>query len=165
MKVVIGLGNPEEKFTKNRHNVGYQFIDFVKNQNDGETDKDFKWLKTESFMNISGVMVAKTVGFYKIEISDLIIVHDDLDIPIGQYKIQLGVGPKDHNGVISVEENLGDKNFWRIRIGIENRKSKDEIGYRKPGEEYVLENFLPEEEKILEKIFGEIYAKCKTDFR
>ena len=104
-------------------------------------------------MNDSGDFVKKVTRTYNLEPSNLYVVHDDLDIPLGQWKIQLGVGPKVHYGVNSVEEALGDKNFWRIRVGVDNRDSGQA---RMTGEQYVLQDFTEEELKILEGVFDAI---------
>lgn len=85
----------------------------------------------------------------------LYLAHDDLDIKLGEYKIQFGVGPKEHNGVDSVENRLGTKQFWRIRIGIDNRESENRI----PGEEYVLKKFTAKEIETLTKVFEMIGAE------
>ena len=97
-------------------------------------------------MNDSGVAVKKILDNYKISPSNLYVIHDDLDIPLGEYKIQMAKGPKDHNGINSIEEELGTKDFGRIRIGIENRSS---ISTRPKGEDYVLADFTEEEKHIL----------------
>lgn len=136
MKLIIGLGNPGEKYKKNRHNAGYLFVDFLG-----------KGLKTNVFMNDSGEFVKDK--------KDFIIAHDDLDIPLGKYKIQFGVGPKVHNGILSIENSLKTKDFWRIRIGIDNRKNYVE------GEKYVLEDFTEEELEVLKKV----YAKVRDDLK
>ena len=152
MKLVIGLGNPEEKFVNNRHNVGHMFVDAAA---DKLSNTEVKILKTDTFMNESGKFVRKWTDFYKVAPEDLYIVHDDLDMRIGQYKIQLGIGPKVHYGVNSVEEALSDKNFWRIRIGVDDR----DVNSRTPGEEYVLQDFTTEEKKVLEDIFPKIWEE------
>lgn len=144
MKLIIGLGNPGEKYRKNRHNVGYLIVDSIVRQNwTGVVAR-----KTGVFMNDSGSAVKRLVDHYNVDLSSLFIVHDDLDIPLGQYKIQFGVGPKDNNGIISVEERLNSKDFWRVRIGVDNRKRED----RTPGEDYVLQDFTKEEREILNKV-------------
>jgi len=155
--LIIGLGNPEERYQNNRHNVGHLFVEYlrskIKDQNETLNTK-YEILNTNVFMNDSGRFAAEKVNFYKIKPEDLFVVHDDLDIPIGQWKIQLGVGPKVHNGVNSVEEALGTENFWRIRIGVDNRAQG--TGHRVPGEQYVLQDFTKEEVKILEEEFPKI---------
>ncbi len=134
MKLIIGLGNPGAKYLKNRHNAGHLFVDFLG-----------KGVKTNVFMNDSGKFVKNK--------KDFIIAHDDLDIPLGKYKIQFGVGPKVHKGINSIESALGGKDFWRIRIGIDNRPHSAKATR---GEDYVLQDFTDEELKILEKVYEKI---------
>jgi PTH1 family peptidyl-tRNA hydrolase len=106
-------------------------------------------------MNDSGSFVKQLVDQYKLDLSNLYIVHDDLDIKLGEYKIQFGRGPKDHNGILDIEAKLGTKDFWRVRIGVDNRPLDD-----KPmGEEYVLQNFTSEERVILDKVIHEVCKK------
>ncbi len=157
MKLIIGLGNPGEEYKNNRHNVGFMVIDKLKTLN----SKQILIFKSQNFMNESGEFVKKLIDQYKLNISDLWIIHDDLDIPLGSYKIQFGIGPKVHKGINSVEDALGTNDFWRVRIGIENRAEK--IG--KPtfakamvGEKYVLQDFTKEERKILDQVVERI---CK----
>src|SRR3990172_6433738 len=118
MKLIIGLGNPEEKYKKNRHNVGYMVIDELTKK---RLPKDVVVKKTNIFMNESGEFMNKLVEQYHLKPSDLWVIHDDLDIALGSYKIQKGKGPKLHNGVNSIERELGTDEFWRVRVGVENR--------------------------------------------
>jgi len=165
MKLIIGLGNPEEKYSRNRHNVGFHFDDYVYKtlgnfsewkydpylqsqiaKSTGGNDQ-YILVKPQTFMNLSGIAVQAVVKRFGINSStDLYIAHDDLDIPLGKFKIQKE-GPKLHNGISSIEETLKTKDFWRIRIGIENRQ-----GIKIPGEAYVLDNFTEAELKIIEEV-------------
>lgn len=156
MKLIIGLGNPGEKYKNNRHNVGRMFVREV-----GEV-RGVRVLESDIFMNESGKFVKKHLGDMG-DLRNLYIVHDDLDIPLGQYKIQFGVGPKVHNGVNNIEDVLGTKDFWRIRIGIDRRSlrsSPSAAGLNRdpwmPGEQYVLEDFTKEELEILTKVFEQV---------
>lgn len=149
MKLVVGLGNPGEGYKYNRHNVGYMFIDNL------SSSVGFTIAKTNSFMNDSGSVVADLLKKRKIGTKDLFIVHDDLDIPLGSYKIQFAVGPKVHNGLSDIEKKLGTADFWRVRIGVDSRDPENRI----PGEKYVLEDFLPEEKKVIDSVI----AKAKKD--
>ncbi len=159
MKIFIGLGNPGEKYQNNRHNVGYMFINYLKTQNSKLKTDNLKFTTTSCFMNESGKEVKKIIENWKLEIGNLYIVHDDLDIPLGKFKIQLGQGPKLHNGIKSIEEKLGSKNFWRIRIGVDARKKENWIN----GETYVLQDFLPEEKEILlSQVFPKILERIKS---
>jgi PTH1 family peptidyl-tRNA hydrolase len=159
--VIIGLGNPGKKYENNRHNVGKMFIDYlnktsVDQQNYSLTLKTFK---TNCFMNESGKEVEKILKKLQIKsykLQDVFIVHDDLDIPLGKFRIDFGKGPKLHNGLKSIEQTLKTKDFWRIRIGVDNRQKTGFLD----GETYVLQNFLPEEREILQnEVFGKIVER------
>jgi len=158
MKLIVGLGNPGGKYKNTRHNVGFLVAEALQKT---KLPKDFVVKKSDKFMNESGSFVKKMVDQYKIDPSNLYIVHDDLDIKLGEYKIQFGVGPKVHNGVNSVEETLGTKYFWRVRVGVDNRKSDNRIS----GEDYVLEDFTGDERKILDTIIKELCKKLVTSFK
>ncbi|OGH08326.1 MAG: aminoacyl-tRNA hydrolase [Candidatus Levybacteria bacterium RBG_16_35_6] len=162
MKLIIGLGNPGPKYHSNRHNVGFLVIDelakgFTKKtsninfefqkklQSNILVTSDFILAKPQTYMNSSGIAVSKIINQYKIDISNLWVIHDDLDMRLGEYKIQKGKGPKIHNGILSIEEKLGNKNFWRVRIGVDNRQKI----FRIPGEKYVLQNFNEDEKKLV----------------
>ncbi len=154
-KLIIGLGNPGEAYKNTRHSVGYMVVDELQKSvrlGSVKLPKDFIVKKPDTFMNDSGIFVKKMVNQYKLDLNDLYIIHDDLDIPFGSYKIQFGRGPKDHNGILDIEEKLGTKDFWRIRIGIDNRPQDN-----KPmGEVYTLEDFTTEEKETLEKVIKEV---------
>lgn len=158
MKLLVGLGNPGEKYGSTRHNAGFLLVDALQDQ---KIPKDFIVRKSDMFMNESGIFVKKMVDRYGIALNDLYVAHDDLDIPLGSYKIQFGVGPKIHNGVNSVEKELGTKDFWRVRIGVENRNKELEIS----GEQYVLQDFTEEEKKILKNVITEICKKLVTSLK
>ncbi len=166
MKLIVGLGNPGKRYEKNRHNVGFMFVDYLltnsklKIQNSrlqfaskiikGELEKATVYLiKPQTFMNNSGRAVVKFIKYLKINTKDLIIVHDDLDLRLGEYKMQFGKGPKIHNGILSVEKELKSKAFWRLRIGVDNRESENRVN----GEKYVLEDFKKEELLVIQQVF------------
>ena len=109
-------------------------------------------------MNDSGSFVKKIVDKNNLDLSNLYIIHDDLDIPFGSFKIQFGKGPKDHNGILDIEEKLGSKDFWRVRVGIDNRP----MDFKPMGEVYTLENFTDDEKQLLEKTIKEICKKLVT---
>ncbi|MFC1710953.1 aminoacyl-tRNA hydrolase, partial [Patescibacteria group bacterium] len=156
MKFIIGLGNPGKKFIYTRHNVGFMLVDklvetLAKKPKWQESKKgklkycwvkalnnDIELIKPQTFMNKSGLAASylKKKHFKDFKTKNVFVVHDDLDIQIGDYKIQLGKGPKQHNGLNSLENHLQTKEFWRIRIGVENRKSSFEK-FKILGEDYV----------------------------
>jgi len=161
--IIIGLGNPSKKYENNRHNVGHMFINYITQNSKvnmpawGQNyNLKLKIFKTNCFMNESGKeikKILKTLHVTHYTLHDLFIVHDDLDIPLGKFRIDFGKGPKLHNGIKSIEQTLKTKNFWRIRIGVDNRQKTGWID----GESYVLKNFLYKERVILEKeVFGKI---------
>jgi peptidyl-tRNA hydrolase, PTH1 family len=168
--LIAGLGNPGKKYEKTRHNAGFMFVDyyfdkfrdefglgdweFKKNLNAeisvGKHEDEKKILfKPRTFMNLSGDSIKKALDYYKIDITDLIIVHDDIDLPLGKIRINLGASSAGHNGVQDIIEKLGTKDFTRIRYGIENREDKTKI----PTEKYVLGKFTSAEGKKLYDIF------------
>lgn len=164
MKVIVGLGNPGEKYGKNRHNVGFMVLDklgvdhpfaFAKKFNaEIALTKTYILVKPQTFMNDSGDSVCAICRFYKIKNEDLYIVHDDLDIKIGNYKIQHGKGPQVHNGLLSIEEKLGTDQFWNVRVGVENRAVRGNKGI--PGVVYSLQDFNPEERLIVAGVIDKI---------
>lgn len=148
MKLIIGLGNPKEEYRNNRHNVGHMAVDALLKKN---LPKQFVVKKSWAMMNDSGNFVKKLIEQYRLDLSDLWVIHDDLDIPLGSFKIQKGKGPKLHNGILSIERQLGTPDFWRVRIGVDNR-----IGDKIPGEEYVLQDFTEEEKEILKEVINKV---------
>ena len=172
MKLIVGLGNPGEKYAKNRHNVGFMFVDYmletfakrvVCNVERFTKDKyvqseiailhEMILIKPQTYMNKSGEAVAACLTRFAIHDTqnDLIVVHDDLDIPFGKFKIQMQ-GPKVHNGLISIQNKLRTVAFLRIRIGVDNRPAEN----RMAGEEYVLQNFSEDEQTLLPELFRKI---------
>jgi peptidyl-tRNA hydrolase, PTH1 family len=156
MKLIVGLGNPGEKYASNRHNVGHMVVDKIKNNN--IRIKNATTIKTNTFMNDSGTSVKELLSKNNVSPENLYIIHDDLDLPLGSWKMQLAKGPKDNGGINSIEQVLGTENFWRIRVGIDNRNPEK----RTSGEEYVLEDFTEDEKDILDKVINDICKKLET---
>ena len=160
MKIIVGLGNPGEKYKNNRHNVGHVVIDKLLKTQKLKNSKQVKIFKSQNFMNDSGNFVRELTIRYPLSANDLYVIHDDLDLPLGTWKIQFAKGPKDNGGINSIEQVLGTKDFWRIRVGIDARTSN--IEQRTKGEEYVLEDFISDERVILDKVIKEICKKLAT---
>jgi len=162
MKIIVGLGNPGLEYQKTRHNVGFMFVDKMSEGLGFNLDKKFEsdmckkgdliFVKPQTFMNDSGRAVRKVMDFYKLKSSDVVLIHDDLDLKLGEYKLQMGVGPKVHNGVTSVEQSLGDKNFLRVRLGVDGRDNTD---YQGSGGDYVLGKFQENEVEVVEDMIEE----------
>lgn len=170
MKLIVGLGNPGEKYKGNRHNVGFMFIDHLAKdalfKHDKyllsevcDTDKEMIFAKPQTYMNKSGDAVAACIKRYSIDDvkNCLVIVHDDLDIPFGKFKIQMQ-GPKQHNGLTDIQNKLRTMDFLRIRIGVDNRPVENRIN----GEEYVLQDFSKEEKKLIPELFKKIEDRFKA---
>ncbi len=175
MIILFGLGNPGKEYQNTRHNVGQMFLDFlVKKWGLGwKKRKDYlalvakknNWflVKPKVFMNESGkaVKIFLTAGpgkcFKRGNKICLIVVHDELDLPLGKWKLTFAKSSPLHKGIISIESYLKTKKFWRLRIGVDNRQSNDWL----PGEKYVLQNFQREEKEILTKVFAEIAQNAK----
>ena len=145
MYLIIGLGNPEEEYSKTRHNMGFNTINKIAKQQKMEVNKTkFQGLyetaiiegekvilvKPQTYMNLSGNCVQEFVNFYKIDNQNIIVIYDDMDIEPGQIKIRKQGGPGGHNGMKSIIQMLGTEEFARIRIGIGRPKHNgDEINY------------------------------------
>ncbi|TFG35653.1 MAG: aminoacyl-tRNA hydrolase [Parcubacteria group bacterium] len=158
MILIVGLGNPGEKYENTRHNIGFRVVDQLKNDlslADFDFDKksnsffsknsDLLLVKPDTYMNLSGQAVASLISYYKIGEKNRIIIHDDIDLPIGQIKISKDRGSAGHKGVESIIKNLGTKNFIRIRVGI-----KPKSGKPKKTEDFVLKKFSKGEKEIVD---------------
>lgn len=151
MKLIVGLGNPGEKYKNTRHNAGFLVIDELEKMN----LPGVVLFKPQKFMNRSGQEVKKLIKKYPLDRNELFVIHDDLDIPLGKFKI-IQKGPKVHNGLKSIYEQLGIKDFWHVRIGIDG----DRRG--KTGEEYVLENWRPEERVVIKGVIKEVVNALRS---
>ena len=171
MKLVVGLGNPGKNYEKNRHNVGFMLVNKIGHFfEDGRWVMEKRWeaevmrvgemilIKPTTFMNDSGRAVRKVKDYFKIKDDDVWVAHDDLDIVLGEYKIQKGKGPKIHNGLKSVEDSLAGKDFWRVRVGVDGRGGKR----RETGEEYVLKDFGKKESLLVEKVMDDLMGEMVT---
>ena len=136
MKLIVGLGNPGEKYDNTRHNVGFTVLDKIKQElaNDASWEKEHKHkaqvIKTTykniplllakplTFMNDSGRAVSALSRMHKISAHDIIVIHDDLDLPLGTIKVKKDGSSAGHNGIKSIIESLGTDNFLRVRLGI-----------------------------------------------
>ncbi len=164
MKLIIGLGNQGENYKKTRHNIGFRTLDYFQKKNNStpwHMDKKFNSLisfaninsekiilaKPQTFMNNSGQAVSGLVSYYKIKTEDIIVIHDDIDLLSEQIKIQANRGAAGHKGVESIIKQLGDKNFTRIRIGINPKEKEEKIDTEK----FVLEKFSQKEEERIEQ--------------
>ena len=148
MKLIVGLGNPGRKYKKTRHNIGFVIIDELKRH---ISKKDAILLKPLTYMNNSGKEVKSVMD--KNKISDLIVVHDDVDLPFNEIRVSKNISSAGHKGVQSIINELGTQNFIRVRVGIGPRwDQKSQRGKKINTERFVLEKFTKEEKKQLKDI-------------
>ncbi|XOB63137.1 aminoacyl-tRNA hydrolase [Campylobacterota bacterium DY0563] len=159
MHLIVGLGNIGEKYELTRHNIGFLVIDeMTKSLNTSNINKsNFKadvfksgynlFVKPKTYMNLSGDAVVAIKEYYKIDIKDIIVIHDDLDLPFGTVKFKIGGGHGGHNGLKSIDSHIG-KDYIRVRIGIGKPLNKEDVA------NYVLSNFSKEELNKLEGIIS-----------
>jgi len=162
MKLIVGLGNPGVKYEKTRHNFGWRVVEQIREQlklSDWHSEKKFRSLicqanlnrqkfilaKPETFMNNSGPAVKKIANYYRIPTEEILVVHDDIDLPLGQIKIQQSRGAAGHKGVQSIINHLGSKDFIRMRMGIEPAQAENI-----ETEKFVLGKFTDQEEEIVQ---------------
>lgn len=158
MYVIVGLGNPGNRYRFTRHNIGFMVLE--KLARDFEIDLkqksfDALWGKgkingadvllamPQTFMNLSGTAVRQLVAFFKADVNNLIVIHDDLDLSLGTIRLKTGGGNAGHKGLASITANLGSSDFTRVRLGIGRPSDKSRI------EGYVLEPFKSDEELSL----------------
>jgi len=159
--LIIGLGNPGKRYEQTRHNIGFMTLDALAAQLEIDLkQKSFNALwgkgalagknvllaQPQTFMNLSGTAVRQLQSFFKTDISNLIVIHDDLDLPFGSIRLKAGGGTAGHKGLASIESNLGSSEFMRVRLGIGKPVDKSRI------EGYVLEPFRKEEQTVLPEI-------------
>jgi len=160
MLLLVGLGNPSPNNTNNRHNVGFAVIDAINAEfklskqkpkfkgllTTGKIDEQKVFaIKPLTFMNSSGVCIKEIIEYFKIDAKDVFVFHDDMDIDIGKVKVKFGGSDAGHNGIVSIDKNIG-KNYSRIRIGIGRPKSNS------TGADHVLDNFSKDEKQSVEEI-------------
>ena len=164
MFLLVGLGNPNPNNTNNRHNVGFLTIDAINAKYKLSKQKPkFKGLLTTgiidgqkvyaikplTFMNSSGVCIKELVDYFKMDVKNIFVFHDDMDIDIGKTKVKFGGSSAGHNGIESIDKNIG-KNYSRIRIGIGRPKNNT------TGADHVLENFTKDETQSMTNVMNNI---------
>ena len=169
MIIIVGLGNPGERYKNTRHNIGFQAInEFAKENNFPEfkLSKKFNALVSENVLNKEKIILAKPQTFMnesgktvkKLSKArpriNLIIVHDDIDLPLGKIRISKNRGSAGHKGVESIIREIGTKDFTRFRIGVSSKTEKP-----KNVEKYVLQKFNKQEEEIIEQVIQEVIKK------
>ena len=160
MLLLVGLGNPNPNNSNNRHNVGFLVIDAINEKFKLSKQKPkFKGLLTTgtieeqkvfaikplTFMNSSGICIKELVEYFKIDVKDVFVFHDDMDIDIGKVKVKFGGSNAGHNGIDSIDKNIG-KNYSRIRIGIGRPKNNSDSA------DHVLDNFSIDEKGNVQEV-------------
>tara|TARA_B100001123_G_scaffold446024_1_gene599181 strand:- start:462 stop:1022 length:561 start_codon:yes stop_codon:yes gene_type:complete len=160
MLLLVGLGNPNPNNSNNRHNIGFSVIDAINTKfklskqkpkfkgllTTGKIDEQKVYaIKPLTFMNSSGVCIKELIEYFKIDAKNVFVFHDDMDIDIGKVKVKFGGGNAGHNGIESLDKNIG-KDYSRIRIGIGRPKNNS------TGADHVLDNFSTDEKQSVEEV-------------
>lgn len=172
--LIVGLGNPGSKYLHNRHTIGHMFVDWAAAQTPhstwhtdshklfdyqkiaNEAGKEIILIKTRTYMNESGKSVLAMIRYFNVtDVKKLIVAHDDLDLMVGDWKLDFAKGPKLHNGINSIESSNRTNLFWRLRIGVDNRPPDR----RTPGEAYVLQDFTDEEHVSVTAAFPAMWER------
>ena len=168
MKLIVGLGNPGDEYRNTRHNVGFMVLDsFLSNitwQKKFNADyyktiienETVLFIKPLTFMNLSGQAVQQFVNYFHIDISDILIIHDDLDLQLGNYKLKRNSSSGGHNGLKSIINCLHSEAFLRLKVGVTYQRSEDTI-------DYVLGKFSKKELEMLEENYL-LYHKIIQSF-
>jgi len=162
MKVIVGLGNPGSQYAETRHNIGFLLVDLLAEVHKLQFRSKFQGLlaeghvegerllllKPQTFMNLSGRSVSELIHFYKVAQENLLIIQDDMDLPLGKLRLRDQGGAGGHNGIKSIHAELGSDKLWRLKMGV-GRPPKDWDPAR-----YVLAPFAEEELELLDEVLG-----------
>ena len=163
VKLIAGLGNPGEQYQSSRHNLGFLTLDYLAGRHDIPLKKQgFEALfgkgiignerillaKPQTYMNLSGIALERLVSYFRVDIKDLIVVHDDLDLPFETIRLKKGGGEGGHKGLMSIIQHVGSADFIRVRIGIGKPVRKAMV------EKYVLSPFAKEEQNAVPSILA-----------
>lgn len=167
MKLLVGLGNPTSRFERTRHNVGFRIAERFADRHRITLDQK-KWnavlgagpvagekvavLLPQTYMNLSGEAAGPAMRFHKMGVEDVIVVHDELDLPLGRLQLKKGGGSGGHNGLKSLVQHLGGPDFWRLRVGVSRPPPKWDPAA------WVLADFSAEEEQTLDEVMDRAVA-------
>jgi len=173
MKVIVGLGNPGRIYAHNRHNIGFMCLNHLTKRLSIKLDKKQGQTRTgtgkiagnkllvarpQTSMNLSGQAVKWLVKKFNLNLEDLLVIHDDLDLPLGKIRLSQGSGSGGHKGVDSIITQLGSADFYRIRIGIGRPPDTESFNLDKEAEiiDHVLNDFTPEEKPAIKRVIPEV---------
>ena len=171
MKLIVGLGNPGKTYARNRHNVGFQCLNYFAKLHSIHFDhrqcrarvgltkiKGEKLLlaKPGTFVNLSGESVAGLVRKHRIPLSDLLVIYDDLDLPMGKIRLRQSGSSAGHKGMNSIISALGSEDFPRIRVGIGRPQAEEQFVSEDAIVNYVLSDFSPQEEAIIKPVIAKV---------
>lgn len=179
MHLIIGLGNPGKKYLDTRHNIGFSCLEYIRQEwafplfqdnasfraecSEGKIHTEKVLLaRPRTFMNRSGDALQKISQFYKIESNHIAVIHDDLDIPLGEVRESFDSRSAGHNGVEDIIGALNTKEFLRFRIGIKNPDERTIGNFQKDTSTFVLESFSANEYATIEKLFPNISKRLQT---
>lgn len=180
IKLFVGLGNPGANYTNTRHNAGFWWVDLIAQQTNSTLASESKFfgiagklnqhanrwlLMPTTFMNASGKAVAALANYYKILPEEIMVIHDELDLPAGEIKLKFGGGHGGHNGLRDIHSALGTKDYWRLRVGIGHPGNRNEVVnfVLKPptkGEQTAIDDCLYESSKQLEQLVAGEFEKA-----
>lgn len=167
MVLFVGLGNPGSQYEETRHNIGFKVIDkLIDDLSARDISKtsfhgtlfrtgNSLFLKPNTYMNLSGKSVQPVKHFFKVELEDVIVIHDDIDLPFGALRFKKGGGHGGHNGLKSIDTHI-TKEYIRVRIGVGKPTHKSQVA------DYVLHDFHEEEQKVLSKLIDHVAQACKA---
>ena len=162
LKLIVGLGNPGSKYDQTRHNAGFWFVDELARSYQGDFKPEKKlsadvckvniasqavWLqKPQTFMNLSGRAVQKICTFYKIKPQQVLVAHDEIDLPVDKIKLKKAGGHGGHNGLRDIIARIGSRDFWRLRVGIGHP------GHKSAVTGYVLKRAPADEQRLIDEV-------------
>ncbi len=167
MTLFVGLGNPGSQYENTRHNIGFKVIDKLVDDSSARdiSKTSFQgklyrsanslFLKPTTFMNLSGKSVQPVKHFFKVELENVIVIHDDIDLPFGAVRFKKGGGHGGHNGLKSIDAHL-TKEYLRVRVGVGKPEYKAQVS------DYVLHDFSEEEAKVLDRLIAHVSGACKV---
>ncbi|HYH95484.1 aminoacyl-tRNA hydrolase [Hyalangium sp.] len=174
MKLICGLGNPGREYERHRHNIGFMVVEALLSRARAELNQEkfqarvgqgtlgserILFLEPQTYMNLSGRSLADAARFYKVAVEDILVIHDELDLPFGRLQLKAGGGTGGHNGLKSSVQSLGADSFIRLRVGIgkpEGPNAKERVAG------YVLSNFDDGERRQLEELIGRAADMAET---